>query len=170
MSVSGSNETDSSEHSLSQKEIAELKRAFQAYVIKGQDEEDDDVILSKDLGNVLRSLGQNLSNMEIMDMINELGDEVNGKKITFEKFLQAISPKMREITIQEEIKEAFGVFDKDGNGTVSLNEFRSVLSVAVPNISEVELTEMLNDMDVNHDGCFEYSEFADLMGPVLDQH
>ena len=52
----------------------ELKRAFQAYVIKDHDE-DDDVILSKDLGNVLRSLGQNLSNMEIMDMINELGDE-----------------------------------------------------------------------------------------------
>ena len=50
---------------------SELRRAFDAFVIKGRENE----IHSKDLGNVLRSIGQNMSNLEILDMINELDED-----------------------------------------------------------------------------------------------
>ncbi|XP_072034072.1 uncharacterized protein [Amphiura filiformis] len=164
MLASNDSEKNTAETVLSPKETAELQRAFDVFVIKGR----ENVILAKDLGNVLRSVGQNMSNLEILDMINELDEDGDGR-ITFDKFIKAIAPKVRENSIGEEIQEAFRVFDKDGNGVISLDEFRTVLRVAIPEISQSELNGMLHDMDVNHDGTIDYQEFVKTMGPVLDQ-
>ena len=47
-----------------------------------------------------------------------LDDFIGDGRITFDKFIKAIAPKIREKSIGEEIREAFRVFDKDGNGTI----------------------------------------------------
>uniref|UniRef100_A0A9L0JUS6 EF-hand calcium-binding domain-containing protein 11 n=1 Tax=Equus asinus TaxID=9793 RepID=A0A9L0JUS6_EQUAS len=49
------------------------------------------------------------------DMINEVGADGNGM-FDFPEFLTLMARKMKDSDSEEEIREAFRVFDKDGNG------------------------------------------------------
>ena len=73
----------------------------------------------------MRSLGQNPTEAELQDMINEVDTEANGT-IDFPEFLTLMARKMKDTESEEEIREAFKVFDKDGNGFISAAELRHV--------------------------------------------
>lgn len=46
-----------------------------------------------------------------------------------------------------ELKEAFSVFDKNGDGQISSNELESVMRSLGQNPTEAELLEMINEID-----------------------
>lgn len=85
----------------------------------------DGTITTKELGTVMRSLGQNPTEAELQDMVNEVDADGNGT-IDFPEFLTMMARKMKDTDSEEEIKEAFKVFDKDGNGFISAAELRHV--------------------------------------------
>ena len=87
----------------------------------------DGTITTVELGTVMRSLGQNPTEAELQDMINEVDADGNGT-IDFPEFLTMMARKMRDTDSEEEIKEAFKVFDKDGNGFISAAELRHVMT------------------------------------------
>ncbi len=87
----------------------------------------DGTITTKELGTVMRSLGQNPTEAELQDMINEVDADGNGT-IDFPEFLTMMARKMKDTDSEEEIKEAFRVFDKDGNGFISAAELRHVMT------------------------------------------
>lgn len=87
----------------------------------------DGTITTLELGTVMRSLGQNPTEAELQDMINEVDADGNGT-IDFPEFLTMMARKMRDTDSEEEIKEAFKVFDKDGNGYISAAELRHVMT------------------------------------------
>lgn len=53
--------------SLTEEQIAEFKEAFSLF-----DKDGDGTITTKELGTVMRSLGQNPTEAELQDMINEV--------------------------------------------------------------------------------------------------
>ncbi|XP_018956086.1 calcium-binding protein 7-like [Cyprinus carpio] len=67
----------------------------------------------------------------------------------------------------EEIREAFKVFDRDGNGFISKQE----LGVAMRSLgympNEVELEVIIQRLDMNGDGQVDFDEFVALLGPKL---
>ena len=75
----------------------------------------------------MRSLGQNPTEAELREMIQEVDADGNGT-IDFGEFLTMMARKMRDTDSEEEIKEAFKVFDKDGNGYISAAELRHVMT------------------------------------------
>jgi calmodulin len=81
----------------------------------------------------MRSLGQNPTEAELQDMINEVDADGNGT-IDFPEFLTMMARKMKDTDSEEEIKEAFKVFDKDGNGFISAAELRHVMTNLGKNI------------------------------------
>jgi calmodulin len=68
--------------------------------------------------------------------------------------------KMRDTDSEEEIKEAFKVFDKDGNGFISAAELRHVMTNLGEKLSDVEVDEMIREADVDGDGQINYEEFV----------
>ena len=74
----------------------------------------------------MRSLGQNPTEAELQDMVNEIDADGDGT-IDFPEFLTMMARKMKDTDSEEEIKEAFRVFDKDGNGFISAAEPRHVV-------------------------------------------
>ena len=70
---------------LTEEQIAEFKEAFALF-----DKDGDGTITTKELGTVMRSLGQNPTEAELQDMINEVIAEVNGT-IDFPEFLSLMA-------------------------------------------------------------------------------
>jgi len=127
---------------LTEEQIAEFKEAFSLF-----DKDGDGTITTKELGTVMRSLGQNPTEAELQDMINEVDADGNGT-IDFPEFLTMMARKMKDTDSEEEIKEAFKEFDRDGDGFISAAELRHV----VTNLSDEEADEMIREADLDGDG------------------
>ncbi len=48
-------------------------------------------------------------------------------------------------------------------GYITLNELRAVLSRLIPNIKEERVADVLNKIDINHDGKISYEEFVHML-------
>ena len=103
----------------------------------------------------MRSLGQNPTEAELQDMINEVDIDGNGT-IDFPEFLTMMARKTKGGDSDEEIKEAFRVFDKDGNGFISSEELRQVMVNLGENLTKEEIDEMIREADIDGDGQVNY--------------
>ena len=142
---------------LTDEQIAEFKEAFALF-----DKDGDGTITTKELGTVMRSLGQNPTEAELQDMINEVDVDGNGT-IDFPEFLSLMARKMKETDTEEELMEAFRVFDRDGNGFISAHELRHVMTNLGEKLTQEEVDEMIKEADLDGDGAINYEEFVRMM-------
>ena len=103
----------------------------------------------------MRSLGQNPSESELQDMINEVDADNNGT-IDFPEFLTMMARKMKDTDSEEEIREAFKVFDRDNNGYISAAELKHVMTNLGERLTEHEVDEMIREADYDGDGQINY--------------
>lgn len=54
--------------------------------------------------------------------------------------------------VDETIKEAFYIFDSDGSGAISSEEFRKVMMTLGAQMTDEEVTEIIEEVDVDGDG------------------
>lgn len=94
----------------------------------------------------------NLSNAILLLLYSLIG---NGE-IDFEEFLQMMSKKITTYDTEEEIRDAFRVFDKDGNGLISSHELRQIMMNLGEKLTDEELDEMMREADLNGDGQIDY--------------
>ncbi|XP_033018426.1 uncharacterized protein LOC117054078 [Lacerta agilis] len=154
--VVGSNEEAMAEH-LSEEQIAEFKEAFLIF-----DKDGDGAITTKELGTVMRSLGQNPTEAELKEMIDKLDADGNGT-VDFPEFLSLMARKIQNSDGEEEIRNAFRVFDKDGNGYVSAAELRHIMTNLGEKLTDEEVEDMIKEADVDGDGQVNYEEFLKIM-------
>ena len=62
-----------------------------------------------------------------------------------------------------EFKEAFSLFDKDGDGTITTKELGTVMRSLGQNPTEAELQDMINQADRDGDGEINLDEFYRIM-------
>ena len=71
---------------------------------------------------------------------------------------------MKDTDTEEELIEAFKVFDRDGNGLISASELKHVIEKSSgENLSDNEVNEMINEADIDGDGFINYDEFVRMM-------
>ncbi|XP_062197463.1 uncharacterized protein LOC133900370 [Phragmites australis] len=155
---------DEVEQQLSKEQIDEFREAFSLF-----DKDGDGTITTKELGTVMRSLGQSPTEAELQDMVDEVDADGSGA-IDFHEFLTLLARKMRDAGADDELREAFRVFDQDQNGFISRDELRHVLENLGERLSDYELAEMLREADVDGDGQINYTEFAKVMMAKRRQH
>ncbi|KAK6936866.1 EF-hand domain [Dillenia turbinata] len=142
---------------LSEDQIAEFSEAFSLF-----DQDGDDCITTKELGTVMRSLGQNPTEAELLEMIKEVDTNYSGT-IEFKEFLMLMEKRMKDANFEQELKEAFQVFDMDQNGVISASELRHVMTNLGEKLNDEDIEDMIREADKDCDGLINYNEFATII-------
>lgn len=77
--------------------------------------------------------------------------------------------QVSDLTKEElaQVREAFNIFDKNGDGTISSEELGSVMRSLGLNPSEGEIMDMIDSADIDKDGSVDLNEFISLMPKFL---
>lgn len=138
---------------------AELDRVFQMF-----DHNGDGRISKKELNDSLENLGIYIPDVELTQMIERI--DVNGDGcVDIDEFGALYKSIMEEKDEEEDMKEAFNVFDQNGDGFITFDELKSVLgSLGLKQGRTVEdCKRMIMKVDVDGDGMVDYKEFKQMM-------
>ena len=117
---------------ISEEQIEQCREIFNLY-----DKDGDGTIDSRELGDIMRSLGIYPSNEEVLEMLKEVDTDKSGK-INFEEFLDLFTKKINEPDTEEDYIEAFKTFDKDDSGLITPKNLVSVMKSLGERITEEE--------------------------------
>ena len=135
--------------------IAEYQEAFALF-----DKDGNGHIEAKELAAVLTALGQSPSEEDIAKMIAEVDADANGS-LEFPEFLQMMSSRMNVKNNDEEIQEAFKVFDLDGSGIITATTLGKAMKSLNEKFEPAELDQLIKITGT--DGKVSYNQFKNMM-------
>ena len=145
-------------NNLTEMEIALYKEAFQIF-----DKHSEGYISSNELGTIMSSLGFNISDEDLNEITNIYDNEQNNNMIDFISFLEIISKKKENIYKEEDLIDAFRIFDKEGNGKISSKELLYVMMSSGEDLNENYIKELINESSIEHDEFIDYQKFVKLL-------
>ena len=126
------------------------------------DKDKDGAITARELGNMMRSIGQNPTDEEVMAMIKEVDLNSDGK-IELDEFMTLMARNSPDTQTEDEVINAFRVFDKEGNGLIATAELKHIMMTIGDKMTEAEADEMIHEADIDDDGVINYEEFVRMM-------
>ena len=138
-------------------QIAELKEAFSLF-----DQDGSGSIEKEELGAVMRSLGQNPTEAELDDMMNEVDTDGSGE-MDFKEFLQLMGGRMQSSYSADEITEAFRVFDRTDCGSIPVDDLRYIIEARGDYLGEEVREELIRECHPTRNGLIIYSELIQRM-------
>lgn len=80
-------------------------------------------------------------------------------EIEFDEFLVLVSRFVVEgdkAKMEQELRDAFRLYDKQGNGYINVSDLREILRALDDNITEEELDEMIAEIDTDGSGTVDF--------------
>jgi calmodulin len=150
---------------LSEEQIEEFREAFSLFDTKGEG-----TIETKELGQVLRSLGVQANEEEKKAYIDKFDPNATGT-IYFNDFLEIIVNKISESKPEDEITEAFKLFDLDGNGMIDVESFKKAFQIYLKGgISSKELDEICDYLKLENDSIILIEDAVDKIMSKIKNH
>lgn len=138
-------------------QIAELEQVFKKFDVNG-----DGKICSSELGSIMGSLGQPATEEELQNMIKEVDADGDGY-IDLDEFIELNTKGVDSNEVLENLKDAFSVYDIDGNGSITAEELHEVLKSLGDDCSLADCRKMITGVDRNGDGMISFDEFKVMM-------
>eukprot|EP00092_Neocalanus_flemingeri_P013669 GFUD01014742.1.p1 GENE.GFUD01014742.1~~GFUD01014742.1.p1 ORF type:complete len:149 (-),score=67.99 GFUD01014742.1:74-520(-) len=138
-------------------ENAEFKEAFDEF-----DKDGSGSISSEELLGVMRAMGQNPTEDELLNLVMEVDVDGNGT-IDFPEFLDMMKKKAHEVDEGEDLREAFKIFDRDRDGYIDMKELKSVTNMLGNMLTKEEVDEFMAEADRDGNGKLDYDEFVKML-------
>ncbi|XWS75988.1 hypothetical protein CRYUN_Cryun01aG0138900 [Craigia yunnanensis] len=138
---------------------AELHRVFQMF-----DRNRGKKITKKELSDSLDNLGIFIPDKELSQMIEKIDVNRDGY-VNIDEFDALYQTIMNEKDGEEDMKEGFNVFDQNGDGFITVEELRSILSSLGLKQGRIieDCKRMIKKVDVDGDGMVNFKEFKHMM-------
>lgn len=140
-------------------QVKQLKEIFDRF-----DMDKDGSLTLLELAALLRSLGLKPTGDQIHSISTSMDANGNGS-IEFDELVELMLSEMNEQVVfnQDQLMKVFKAFDRDGNGVISAAELAGQMAKMGQPLTYHELTEMMQEADVNSDGVISFNEFAHIM-------
>ncbi|KAK2143764.1 hypothetical protein LSH36_814g00010 [Paralvinella palmiformis] len=143
---------------LSDEKIEELRSIFMLF-----DQNGDETITIKELGTVMRAMGQYPTEAELRAIISEIDADGNGI-IEFHEFVDLMSRRPWGVQgSADELRSAFSVFDHESTGKLSMAELRRTMNTMGEPVSDEDLDKMFSNLVTDGDGNVNYDAFIKTM-------
>jgi Ca2+-binding EF-hand superfamily protein len=118
----------------------------------------------KELKSVMKSLGLSPTNDELKEMISSV-DHNGDNEIDFDEFLILMRSRggKKARNPEQELIDAFKVFDTDNSGSIDKYELKSLMDSLGQKLSSEELNAMMEEVDTDGNGEISYEEFKAMM-------
>ena len=84
--------------------------------------------------------------MHLKTLIIVLNSLTGNGTVNFPEFLSLMAKKMRGTNTDDYLMEAFRVFDEDGDGFITAEEIRQVMTSQGKNITDEKVNEMIRNV------------------------
>ena len=142
-------------------EIKVLKVCFNLFDTKKQE-----FLGADDLDDILRVMGFRPSAEDLAEILLEIDEDGSGE-IEFGEFCQLCAKFLveepDEETMKAELKEAFRVYDKEGQGFITTNQLREIISELDQDLNDEALDGIIDEIDEDGSGTMDFDEFCQMM-------
>merc|ERR1712053_33228 len=142
-------------------EIKVLKLCFNLFDVKKQD-----YLGADDLDDILRAMGFRPSKEELKEILEEIDEDGSGE-IEFGEFCQLCAKFLVEDpdieTMKRELKDAFRIYDKNGEGFITMDTLRGLISELLAPLTDEELDGIIAELDEDGSGTMDFDEFCEMM-------
>jgi Ca2+-binding EF-hand superfamily protein len=121
-------------------------------------------IEGSELSYVMSKLGETPTEDELEDMIRAV--DLNGDgEIDFEEFIGLMRLRMdeRQRDPEEDLRDAFNIFDADRSGYIDRDEVRLLMKKLAQTLTEEEIDAIMEEVDTDGDGEISFEEFRAMM-------
>ncbi|KAG8343967.1 EF hand domain [Trypanosoma vivax] len=132
-----------------------MKEAFELLQREGK-------IPKSSIPTALRAAGLNPSEEKIREIMS------TSSELDMAAYEVLVSKHDEDTDTMEAVKEAFRVFDKDRDGTVSVAEFRHIMTTMGEKYTEEEFRDLIQGFDDN--GVIHYEKFVAKMLAPFTKH
>merc|ERR1712077_4299 len=141
-------------------EIKCLKVCFDLFDTKKQD-----FLSADDLGEIMRAMGFRPTE-ELKSLLKEIDEDGSGE-IEFGEFCQLCAKFLVEDpdieTMKRELKDAFRIYDKEGQGYITTETLRGLISELLAPLTGEELDGIIEELDEDGSGTMDFDEFCEMM-------
>ncbi|KAL8129549.1 hypothetical protein V2J09_018704 [Rumex salicifolius] len=139
---------------LSEEEIAGLREMFIS-----MDTDNSGAITFEELRDGLKRYGSTLKDNEIRNLM-EAADVDKSGTIDYGEFIAA-TIHLNKLEREEHLVAAFQYFDKDGSGSITIDELQQ--ACVEQGLNDGFLEDVIKEVDQNNDGTIDYGEFVSMM-------
>ena len=126
---------------LTDEQKQEFKEVFSLF-----DKDGDGTVSTKELGVVMRALGQNPTDAEIAEMIKEVDENGDGD-VDFDEFCGLMVKKMNENEPEEELVEVFKIFDKNNDEKIDAEDLKIIFQELGEDVTDEDCRLMIDEHD-----------------------
>jgi len=134
-----------------------LKEVFDLF-----DKDGSGTVSATELVEVFETLGQTISEQEARDLIIELDVDGDGE-LDFEEFCGYLQDQMlgQDLPVEEIAHSMFTIFDVDGSGSITADEFRNTISKIGTTLTVSDVQAIIEEIDEDGDNHISLEEFQE---------
>ena len=147
-------------------DICNFKTSFVQVCFDLFDTKKQDFLSGDDLGDIMRAMGFRPTEEELADLLHEVDEDGSGE-IEFGEFCQLCAtflvedPPLEEM--KKELKDAFRLYDREGQGFITNDTLREIITELLAPLTEEEVEGILEELDEDGSGSMDFDEFCEMM-------